>query len=155
MTSDQITSIIENFDHAAEFFIWQGTIATEDMDDDTRLKLYYESIIVPDVIDNDQDYEKILALMEYGEYTWDEAESGIDSSYKVFTDAEAEKEFASSIENSVDDVMDEIPPHLRQYFDREEYISDNFDDRGTQLGSYDGQEHTETINGTTYYIYKQ
>lgn len=155
MTSDQITSIIEAFDHTAEYFVWQGTVATEDMDDDTRLKLYYESVIVPDVIDNDQDYEKILALMEYGEYTWDEADSRIDSSYKVLTDAEAEKEFASSIENSVDDVMYEIPTHLRQYFDREEYISDNFDDRGSELSSYDGCEYEETVNGTIYYIYKQ
>ena len=51
--------------------------------------------------------------------------------------------------------MDEIPTHLRQYFDREEYISDNFDDRGSELSSYDGCENEETINGTTYYIYKQ
>lgn len=46
-------------------------------------------------------------------------------------DAEAEKEFVERIDSRMNDVMDKIPTHLRQYFDREEYISDNFDDRGT------------------------
>ena len=155
MTSDQIESIIESLELSAEYFIWQGENATPDMDDDTRLQTYYESVILPDNIYSDEDYEKILALMEHGGYAWDEAESSIGNSYKVFTDDEAQKEFEESVECSVDDVMSEIPEHLRQYFDRDGHISDNFNDRGAQLNYYDGCEYEETVNGTTYYIYKQ
>ena len=154
MTSDQITSIIEAFDHTAEYFVWQGENATLDMDEDDRLEKYYETVI-PDVIDDDEDYEKILALMEHTGDTWDECDSNIGDKYTVFTDAEAEKEFVERTDSRMNDVMDEIPTHLRQYFDREAYISDNFDDRGSELSSYDGCENEETINGTTYYIYKQ
>lgn len=154
MTYDQITSIIEAFDNTAEYFVWQGENATPDMDEDDRLEKYYETDI-PDVIDGDEDYEKILALMEHTGDTWDECDSNIGDKYTVFTDAEAEKEFVERINSRMEYVMDEIPTHLRQYFNEEEYISDNFDDRGSELSSYDGCENEETINGTTYYIYKQ
>ena len=154
MTSDQITSIIEAFDNTAEYFVWQGENATIDMDEDDRLEKYYESVI-PDIIDGDEDYEKIIALMEHTGDTWDECDSNIGSSYEVFTDEEAEKEFVYRTDSRMEDVLEQIPAYLRQYFDKEAYISDNFDDRGSELSSYDGCEYEETINGTTYYIYKQ
>lgn len=65
MTSDQITSIIEAFNHTAEYFVWQGENATLDMDEDDRLEKYYESVI-SDVIDGDEDYEKNSCT--YGTY---------------------------------------------------------------------------------------
>lgn len=155
MSSDQIESIIEAFNLYAEYFIWQAENATTDMDDDTRLQTYYESVIFPDQICGDEYYEKVLALMQHTDDNWDYVESYIDSDYKVFTDDEAEKEFEESVENSSDDVMRDIPEHLQQYFDRDEYISYHFNDRGAQLNPYDGCEYEETVNGTKYYIYKQ
>ena len=155
MTSDQIQSIIKSFELSAEYFIWQGENATPDMDDDTRLQLYYESIILPDTVYGDEDYEKVLALMQHTGDNWDDAYSAIERDYKVFTDDEAQKEFNEKVELSVDCVMSEIPEHLRQYFDEDSYISDNYNDRGTELSYYDGCEYTESVNGTTYYIYKQ
>ena len=156
MTSDQIESIIDYFELSAEYFVWQIENANSIMDNDERLQLYYESVILPDNLYGDADYEKVLALMQHDDCDWADAKSKIDNGdYKVFTDDEAEKEFEKSIENSVDDVMREIPEHLQQYFDRDEYISENFNDRGAQLNYYDGCEYEETVNGTTYYIYKQ
>ena len=155
MTCDQITSIIEYFNRQTEFFVWQGEHATESMDENDRAQQYYESVIIPEIIDGDEDYEKILALMEHADYDWNQAEYEIGSNFKVLTDDEATKAFDDSVESSVDDVIAELPKHLQRYFDREEYIYDNFDDRGAQLAYYDGQEHEVTINGTTYYIYEQ
>ena len=155
MTSDQIQSIIKFFELSAEYFIWQGENATPDMNDDTRLQLYYESIILPDTVYGDEDYEKVLALMQHTGYNCDDAYSAIGRDYKVFTDDEAQKEFNEKVELSVDCVMSEIPEHLRQYFDEDSYISDNYNDRGTELSYYDGCEYTESVNGTTYYIYRQ
>lgn len=155
MTSDQIQSIIKFFELSAEYFIWQGENATPDMDDDTRLQLYYESIIMPDTVYGDEDYEKVLALMQHTGDNWDDAYSAIGRDYKVFTDDEAQKEFDEKVELSVECVMSEIPKHLRQYFDEDSYISDNFNDRGTELSYYNGCEYTESVNGTTYYIYRQ
>ena len=155
MTSNQIESIIEAFNLYAEYFVWQAENATTDMDDDDRLQTYYEFVIFPDQICGDEYYEKVLALMQNTDDNWDEADSAMGIYYKVFTDDEAQKEFEESVENSVDDVMREIPKHLQQYFDRDGYISDNFNDRGAQLNYYDGCEYEETVNGTTYYIYKQ
>ena len=154
MTSDQIESIIEELELSSEYFVWQGENATIDMDEDDRLEKYYESVRLH-VIDGDEDYEKIIALMEHTGDTWDECASNIGDKYTVFTDAEAEEEFVKRIDSRMNDVMYEIPTYLHQYFDREEYISDNFDDRGSELSSYDGCENEETVNGTTYYIYKQ
>jgi len=155
MSTDQIESIIEALELSAEYFIWQGENATPDMDDDTRLQQYYESVIFPDQICGDEYSEKVIALMQHTDDNWDETDSAIGNSYKVFTDSEAQKEFEESIESSVDGVMSEIPEHLQQYFDRDGYISDNLDDRGAQLNYYDGCEYEEKVNGTIYYIYQQ
>ena len=155
MTCDQITSIIEALDNTAEYFVWQGEHATESMDENDRAQEYYESVIIPEIIDGDEDYEKILALMEHADYDWYQAESEMGSNFKVLTDDEATKAFEASVESSVDDVIAELPDHLQRYFDREEYIYDNFNDRGAQLNYYDGCEYEETVNGTIYYIYKQ
>ena len=154
MTSDQIQSIIDNFDLQADYFIWQGKNATPDMDDDARLQAYYSTELL-DVASQYEDDEKILALMENTGYDWYSAEAAIDTKYKVFTDEEADKAYTAGIDTNLDDIIDQIPKHLQQYFDREAYIFDNISDRGSLLNSYDGCEYEETINGTTYYIYKQ
>ena len=65
MTSDQIESIIDYFELSSEYFVWQMENANSTMDDDERLQLYYESVILPDNLYGDEGYEKILALMEH------------------------------------------------------------------------------------------
>ena len=156
MTSDQIQSIIDNFNLQADYFIWQGTNANELMDEDKRLQDFYLTSIIPDTIDGDQNYEKVLALMEHTGDEWDSAESDVGSRYFVYTDEEAEKKFVESIRSYAEDrIQYEIPDDLVWYFDREAYIEDLHMDRGQQLASYDGEENSEVINGTTYYIYKQ
>ena len=157
MTSSQIESIIEYFELSAEYFVWQGKNTTPDMDDDARLKLYYETVIIPDIIDNDQDYEKVLALMEHADYTWDEAESAIDKDkFKVLTDDEANEAMKKYAKDYLEDnVLSQIPKEYHQYFDSEQFIADQLTDRGAALASYDGAEYEVTINGTTYYIYEQ
>ena len=156
MTSDQIESIIDYFELSSEYFVWQMENANSTMDNDERLQLYYESVILPDNLYGDADYEKVLALMQHDDCDWADAKFKIDKEYyKVLDDAEAQKEFEKSVEYFVDDVMSEIPEHLRQYFDEKSYIEDNLNDRGSQLNHYDGCEYEEEVNGTTYYIYKQ
>lgn len=156
MTLDQINSIIEYFDYQAEFFIWQSKNATEDMDENDRAQEYYASVLIPDVIYGDEYCEKTLALMEHAEYGWDQAESEMDNKFKVLTDDEATKAFDGYKENYIDDtVLSQIPKEYHQYFDSEKFVEDCLDDRGAALNSYDGQEYKVTINGTTYYIYKQ
>lgn len=156
MTSSQIESIIEEFELSSEYFVWQMENANSTMDDDQRLQLYYESVILPDNLYGDADYEKVLALMQHDDCDWADAKSNIDNGdYKVLDDTEAQKAFEDSIESAIDNVLDEIPEHLRQYFDKDSYIADNYNDRGTQLSYYDGCEYEESVNGTTYYIYKQ
>ena len=156
MTSDQIESIIENFNLASDYFIWQVWNATELMDDDERLQTYYSNSIMSDTIDNDQDYEKILALMEHTGDDWDSAESDIDRNFKVLTDDEAEEQFVESIRSYAEYlVSSEVPDNLIRYFDMEQYIEDLDISRGEQLAPYDSNEYEVSINGTTYYIYKQ
>lgn len=155
MTANQIESIIEAFNLYAEYFVWQAENATADMDDDARLQTYYESTIFPDQICGDEYYEKVIALMQHTGDNWDYTESCIGRDYKVFTDDEAQKEFDEKVELAVDCDISEIPEHLRQYFDEDSYISDNYNDRGTELSCYDGCEYTESVNDTTYYIYRQ
>lgn len=156
MTEDQIQSIITALDQDTEYFVWQVNNATPDMTDDIRAQAYYESVLVEDVINGDEDYEKIIALMEHTGDNWDEAESVIDSGFKVFTDEEADAEFTKYKDNYLNDVvLSQIPTEYHTYFDSEQFIDDNLDDRGSALNRYDGCEDSQTINGTVYYIYKQ
>ena len=56
--------------------------------------------------------------MEHTGDTWDECDSNIGDKYTVFTDAEAEKEFVERTDSRMEDILEQIPTHLRQYFDR-------------------------------------
>jgi len=76
--------------------------------------------------------------------------------YWVLTDDEADEKWEEDLENYIDDcILYQLPEHYRQYFDRESWKSDaRHDGRGNSLGRYDGNENEETVNGTTYYIYR-
>ncbi len=48
-----------------------------------------------------------------------------------------------------------LPKEYRRYFDSDSFICDcKMDGRGHSLAKYDGHEHEQTVNGTTYYLYR-
>lgn len=76
--------------------------------------------------------------------------------YYVLTDDEADTKNDESIESYIDEcIMPELPKHLQNYFDDERFKRDaRMDGRGHNLAAYDGHENYQTVNGTTYYIYR-
>lgn len=76
--------------------------------------------------------------------------------YLVLTDEEADQAWDESLENYIDEcVLPELPRSYRQYFDCEKFKADcSYDGRGHTLASYDGEELEETVDGTTYFIYR-
>lgn len=153
MYSNQIQSIIDYKDLANEFFIFQMKDCDESMDEDARLFSFYENVILCDV---DQYEEKTLALMEHTGEEYSECETHIDlDRYRVYTDEEANDALDEALDLYCEEhILSQIPNYLHQYFDDEEWKDDNSSDRGSYLGQSDGNEHEETINGNTYYIYK-
>ena len=74
--------------------------------------------------------------------------------YLVLTDEEADEEEDRQLDNYIEWELD-IPKHIRPYFDEEKWKDDaRMDGRGHTLSSYDGCEYEETVEGTTYYIYR-
>ena len=153
MYSNQIQSIIDYKDITKEFFLFQMEDCDESMDEDSRLLSFYENVILDDV---DQYEEKILALMEHTVEEYSECETYLDlDRYRVYTDEEANDALDEALDLYCEEhILSQIPDCLHQYFDDEEWKDDNSSDRGSYLGQSDGDEHEETINGNTYYIYK-
>ena len=153
MYSNQIQSIIDYKDLTKEFFVFQMEDCDESMDEDARLLSFYENVILDDV---DQYEEKILALMEHTGEEYSECDSHIDlDRYRVYTEEEANDALDEALDLYCEEhILSQIPDYLHKYFDDEEWKSDNGSDRGSYLGQSDGDEHEETINGNTYYIYK-
>ena len=153
MTAEQLKSIIEYKDLDAEFFTFQMSDCDESMDEETRLNNFFENVILDDVYEWE---EKIIALMEHTGDEYSECESHIDlDRFRVYTDEEANDALDEALDLYCEEhILSQIPSYLHQYFDDEEWKSDNNSDRGHYLGQNDGDEHEETINGNTYYIYK-
>ncbi len=151
MTNEQINSIILAYDLGQDYFVWQMSEADKTMHEDQRLEAFLSEQTF------DEDAERVFALMEHTGDNWDEAESDFDSdTYKILTDDEADTLLDKRLEQYIDDcVLCNIDDVYHQYFNRDEWKSDNNGDRGTWLNYSDGSEHEETINETTYYIYKQ
>ena len=58
------------------------------------------------------------------------------------------------LDNYIDECLD-IPEHIKPYFDEEAWKRDaRMDGRGHIISTHDGCEYEETVNGTTYYIYR-
>lgn len=76
--------------------------------------------------------------------------------YYVLTDDEADDMVDRRLDDYLEElVYPEIPEHLRGYFDDEAWKEDaKTDGRGHTLSSYDGYEYEETVNDTTYFIYR-
>ena len=152
MKPEQIYSIIEGKDLQSEF-LENLDLADKELTLHQALEEYYEFVILSEV---DQDEERILALMEHTGDTWYDCEKYLDKNgYLVLTDDEADEKTEEYLENYLEDIiLPELNPTARQYFDEERWIEDNNSDRGSCLSSVDGREYYETINKTTYYIYR-
>lgn len=76
--------------------------------------------------------------------------------YLVLDDDEADQAWDDAIYSFIDDVvLPEIPENYQRYFDTEAFKKDcSYDGRGHTLATYDSEENEETVNGTTYYIYR-
>ena len=73
--------------------------------------------------------------------------------YAIGTDDESDEALDQSLDSYIDDcgLLDSMPKHLVQYFDRESWKSDaRYDGRGHWLSSYDGYE-IELGNGLFAY----
>jgi hypothetical protein len=78
-----------------------------------------------------------------------------DGEYRVLTDREADKACKEYLDESRDSWVQAV---------KEDQTDDSFEDwktsvmncdgRGNSLAGYDGEENEETVNGTTYYIYR-
>lgn len=76
--------------------------------------------------------------------------------YLVYTDDEADEAWGKELDNYIEEcILPEIPERYRFYFDDEKWKRDaKYDGRGHSLARYDGNERTQDVNGTTYYIYR-
>lgn len=92
--------------------------------------------------------EQLTEIEEYNEY---------DSDYLVLTDEEADERWEESLDNYLQEcIYPELTGNLQNYFDDEKWKRDaRYDGRGHSLSSYDGNENEETVEGITFYIYRQ
>lgn len=144
MNEDQILNLIESNDlYNRQWFIHQASVSKD-------ITAFYTEFILPDL------EPQILALAINQNFTYHEAQDLIDSEeFLVLTDQEADDRAYDYVHDIATDAMCELPKHLQQYFNFDLYIDDLLNDgRGNILAHYDGYENQETIDDTTYYIYR-
>jgi hypothetical protein len=92
-------------------------------------------------------------LTEVEEYN----ENDFDNDYLVLTDEEADEKWEESLDNYLEEcIYPELEGNLKNYFDDEKWKRDaRYDGRGHSLSGYDGNENEETVEGITFYIYRQ
>ena len=119
--------------------------------DPEDLSTFFDECIMSDLD------ERVLALMMEDDLFYADAEKAIDNEdWLVLTDDEADRKAYEHANSYVNDALREIPDHLQRYFDAELYLSDMLDDgRGHLLAYYDSEEREQTVNGTTYYLYRR
>ena len=73
------------------------------------------------------------------------------------TDEEAEERWEEELDSYLKEcIYPNLPEDLQFYFDDEKWKLDaRLDGRGHSIARYDGEENEETIDGTTFYIYRQ
>lgn len=154
MTSKQLQSIYDDLDLSANYFTW--CMGTTKSDNKTIID-FVEVYIETELYGNNYE-ECVLALMEHTGMGWSDAYTAIEKDdYFVADDEDANKEAQDYAEGYLEDiVLPEIPNHLQQYFNTDDWISDYLDEgRGHILSHWDGTEQEEIINNTTYYIYRR
>lgn len=93
-------------------------------------------------------YEQI----EIEEYDIDD----YNNKWLVCTDKEADDKWEEELERYIEEcVLPMLPEQYKNYFDSDSFICDcKMDGRGHSLAKYDGREHEQIVNGTTYYLYR-
>ena len=145
LTDDQIQDLIDQ-DYGPQFFIWR----MEPTNDAEDLSAFFDECIMSDLD------ERVLALMVEDDLFYSDAEAAIDNDdWRVLTDYDADIEASEYADSRAEDTLREIPDHLQRYFDTELYCSDLLDNRGELLAYHDDEEREQTINGTSYYLYRR
>jgi hypothetical protein len=148
LNEEQIQDIIDSDEaYSKLYFLWQIEPDNHGRD---IIEFFDEEVF------SDLD-EPIVALMQHTGDFYSACDKAIDDrGYLVLTDSQADTEVEKEAEYYVEEALHQIPKYLHTYFDEDSYISDLlFDGRGPLLDRSDGSEDAETVNGTTYYIYKQ
>lgn len=131
--------------HDSESYIFEG----DETEEWQNFVNDIEGTEEPPIISNFLTYcqNNLTEVEAYEEYS---------SDYLVLTDEEADERWDESMDIYIEEcILPELPKNLRYYFDSEKWKKDaSFDGRGHYLASYDGEEHEEEVNGTTYYIYR-
>ena len=120
----------------------------------------FESYVDEEATEEEQQEQKDEAILEVTKELDNIVEgrsnmfSYYNEDYLVLTDSEADNMEDSLLDNYIDECL-EIPDNIRPYFDEEKWKRDaRMDGRGHIISSYDGCEYEETVEGTTYYIYR-
>ena len=145
MNEDQILNYIEDNDKLShEWFIYQGS------EDGTIFDFYAE------FIRNDLE-DRYLALAIYNDIYYSEAVDLVDSEeYWVLTDDEADEKAELEAQYFLENALSEVPNYLHRFFDDGKYISEQIQDRGYLLDTYNGSEDSITLdNGSVFYIYRR
>lgn len=77
--------------------------------------------------------------------------------YEVFTDEEADEKWEKELQFYIDEIiLPKIPEPYQKYFDEEKWKTNaRLDGRGYAISKHDGYEYEITIDGKTFYIYRQ
>lgn len=120
----------------------------------------FESYVDEEASEEEQQEQRAEAIKEVTDELdnivedYDNRFSYYNEEYLVLTDEEADEEEDRQLDNYIDECL-EIPDDIRPYFDEEKWKRDaRMDGRGHIISSYDGCEHNEDVNDTTYYIYR-
>lgn len=113
---------------------------------------------------------KKQALIEFLNLNEEEKEDVIESSYnenvfeyyneeyEVLTDEEANERWEEELQYYIEEVIyQEIPEIYQPFFDEEAWKNNvmMYEGRGHSISRYNGHENEITIDGETFYIYRQ
>lgn len=103
-------------------------------------------------IENDQNEIDNITEIDDSSFSWHNEE------YEVLTDEEADVRCNEELDSYLDECVLAFAPEevFVRYFDRDSWKRDaRYDGRGIAIAKYDGNENEETVNGETFYIYRQ
>lgn len=75
--------------------------------------------------------------------------------FLILTDDEAGDRWGEYLQQSIDEVLPELPRYLKKHFDHSKWIQDAKNKgRGACFAHYDNIEYQKEYNGIVYYIYR-
>lgn len=147
LSEEQIQDIIDTM-CPKEFFVWRM-----DPDNDPEdLEAFFNEESIMNHLDH-----PTVALMIEEDLTYSDAETEIRiGNWKVLEEYEADSEAEDAARDKTYDALQEIPKHLQDYFNEDDYEQDILSDgRGSLLNYENGEEYSQIVEGVTYYLYKQ